>query len=205
LARVRTEREAAIANELDSARGSQPLAVAEVVSELARVLPKGTILVDEAVRASRSVFRHGGVPEGGEIWRSSGGALGWGLPASIGAKLASPDRPVVLVTGDGSLHFSVQALWTAVAQDAPVVVVVLDNGGYLAVKRAIENLLAVPQDPRLHPGTELLGIDHLAAARAYGAGGTLAHTAQEAAAAVEQGLAQNRVEVVSVPVAQIRP
>lgn len=205
VAQIREKREAAITKEVDAARGGHPVAVAEVVAEVSRIMPRGTIVVDEAVRASRSLFRHGGVPEGGEIWRSSGGALGWGLPAAIGAKLASPDRPVVLVTGDGSLHFSVQALWTAVAQNAQVVVVVLDNGGYLAVKRAIENMLAVPEDPRLHPGTVLPGIDHLAAARAYGATGTLAPTAQAAAAAVEEGLAQNRVQVVSVPVAQIRP
>ena len=202
---LRAGRAAAIARELESARGSDPVAVSEVLAEVARVLPRGTIVVDEAVRASRSLFRYGGLPEGGAIWRSTGGALGWGLPAAVGAKLARPDRPVVLVTGDGSLHFSVQALWSAVAQRAPVVVVVLDNGGYLAVKRAIEAMLAVPQDARVHPGTELSGIDHLLAARAYGASGTLAPTAQAAAAAVEEGLAQNRVQVVSVPVAQIRP
>jgi thiamine pyrophosphate-dependent acetolactate synthase large subunit-like protein len=66
-------------------------------------------------------------------------------------------------------------------------------------------MLALPQDPRLHPGTALPGIDHLAAARAYGAGGTMAHTAQEAATAVERALADKRLEVVSVPVAEIRP
>ncbi|HVB14544.1 MAG TPA: thiamine pyrophosphate-binding protein [Candidatus Dormibacteraeota bacterium] len=205
LARLREAREAAIASELEHARGGQPAGVVEVLAELSRVLPQGTILVDEAVRASRAVFRHVGVPEAGEIWRSTGGALGWGLPAAIGAKLARPDRPVVLLVGDGSLHFSIQALWTAVAQDAPVVVVVLDNGGYLAVKRAIENMLAVAHDPRVHPGTELPGIDHAAAARAYGAHAVLAHTAPEAAAAVEAGLAGNRVEVVTLPVAELRP
>jgi benzoylformate decarboxylase len=203
--RLREVRSASIAQEVALTGDEQPAAVAAVLSELSQILPAGTLLVDEAVRASRAVFRHCGVPKSGEIWRSTGGSLGWGLPAAIGAKLARPDRPVVLLVGDGSLHFSVQALWTAVAQNAPVVVVVLDNGGYLAVKRAIENMLSLPHDPRLHPGTELPGIDHLAAARAYGAHGVLAHTPQEVAAAVEQGLAQNRVEVVSVPVAQIRP
>ena len=205
LAHLREARTAAISQELAAARDGRPAAVADVVSELSRVMPKGIILVDEAVRASRTAFRHGRVPEAGEIWRSTGGSLGWGLPAAVGAKLARPDRPVVLLVGDGSLHFSIQALWTACVQDAPVVVVVLDNGGYLAVKRAIENLLSVPRDPRLHPGTELPGIDHLAAARSYGAHGVLAHTAQDAAGAVEEALSKNRVEVVVVPVAQIRP
>ena len=205
LAQLQEVRRAAIASERNAAREGTPAAVSTVVAEVSRVLPQGTILLDEAVRGSRALFRNGGVPKGGEIWRSSGGSLGWGVPAAVGAKLASPDRPVVLVVGDGSLHFSIQALWTAVVQKAPVVVVVLDNGGYLAVKRAIENLLAVAEDPRTHPGTELPGIDHVAAARAYGAHAVTASTPEEAAAAVEDALAQQRVELVAVPVARIRP
>ncbi|MGH7642890.1 MAG: thiamine pyrophosphate-binding protein [Candidatus Dormibacteria bacterium] len=205
LARLREARTATVAAELEGLRGRKPMAVAEVVAELSRVLPRGTILLDEGVRASRALFRYGGVPEDGEIWRSSGGSLGWGVPAAVGAKLASPERPVVLIVGDGSLHFSIQALWTAVVQKAPVVVVVVDNGGYLAVKRAIENHLALAHDPRVHPGTELAGIDHVGVARAYGASAVVAGTAAEVAEAVEDGLAQDRVQVVEVPVEQIRP
>ncbi len=205
LSPLRERRVESISRELQAARGQTPAAVADVVAEVTKVLPSGTILVEEAVRASRTVFRYGGVPQGGEIWRSTGGSLGWGLPAAVGAKLASPDRPVVLLVGDGTLHFSIQALWTAVAQRAPVVVVVLDNGGYLAVKRAIENMLAVPHDPRTHPGTELPGIDHLLVARGYGATSVSVSTAREAAEAVEDALSTQRIEVVVAPVAQIRP
>ncbi|HUY96361.1 MAG TPA: thiamine pyrophosphate-dependent enzyme [Verrucomicrobiae bacterium] len=146
------------------------MSVVAAAAELGRVLPRGTIVVEEGVRASRVLFRHQGVPAGGEIWRSSGGALGWGVPAAVGAELAAPDRPVVAVVGDGSLHFSVQALWTAAAHRTPLVVVVLDNGGYLAVKRAVENLLGVAMDPRTHPGTEIHGIDHGAVAAGPGGG-----------------------------------
>lgn len=202
LARSRSER---LGAELERSRGCEPAAVAEVAAAIGAVLPEGTVLVEEAVRASRTVFRHCGVPAKGELWRSSGGALGWGLPAAVGAKLARPERPVVLLVGDGTLHFSVQALWTAVAQATPVVVVVLDNGGYLAVKRAIENHLRLPFDPRPHPGTELPGIDHVAAARAYGAEGVEARSASEVAEAVATGLAGDRVRLVAVPVARIRP
>ena len=205
LSQLREQRADAISRELQAARGQSPVAVAEVVAELTRVIPKGTILVEEAVRGSRTVFRHGGVPEGGEVWRSTGGSLGWGLPAAVGAKLASPDRPVLLLVGDGTLHFSIQALWTAVVQRTPVVAVVLDNGGYLAVKRAIENMLSLPRDPRTHPGTELPGIDHLLVARGYGATTVFASTAQEVAAAVEDALSHERIEVVVAPVNQIRP
>ncbi|MGH7612232.1 MAG: thiamine pyrophosphate-dependent enzyme, partial [Candidatus Dormibacteria bacterium] len=205
LRELRARRLESVAAELESVAGALPLAVAELAQRLARVLPEGTIVVEEGVRASRTIFRHLGVPQGGAIWRSSGGSLGWGLPAAVGAKLASPERPVVVLVGDGSLHFSIQALWSAVQQQAPVVAVVLDNRGYLAVKRAIENLLQLDQDPRTHPGTELHGIDHVLAARAYGAQGLRAERAEQVAEAVEAALTQAGPTLIEVPVAQIRP
>lgn len=202
---LRAIREEKLAKELAASRGRSPVDMAEVANAIAGVLPLGTILVEEAVRGSRQIFRHCGVPRGGEIWRSSGGALGWGLPAAVGAKLARPDRPVVVLVGDGTLHFSLQALWSAVTNHAPIVVVVLDNGGYLAVKRAIENMLRLPIDPRVHPGTEIHGVDHVGVARAYGADAELVASAKEAADSVKAGLASDRVRLVVVPVAQIRP
>src|SRR5262249_59552222 len=110
--------------------------------------------------------------DGGQ-WRprGAGGGLGWGVPAAVGASLGRPDRPVLAVVGDGSYHFSVQAIWTAVQEQVSLVVVVLDNGGYLAVKQAIEGYLKVARDPRAHPGTRLPGIDHAAVAAGYGAAG----------------------------------
>ncbi len=198
-------RSAALDRELDASRGRAPTAVSELAAELKDVMPTGSLLVEEGVRASRLILRHLGIPRDGELWRSSGGALGWGLPAAVGAKLAQPDRPVVLLVGDGTLHFSVQALWTAVIEKVGLVAVVLDNGGYLAVKRAIENHLGVAEDPRAHPGTELPGIDHLAAARAYGAKAVAAGSASEVAAAVREGLAEGGVQLVLAPVARIRP
>lgn len=205
VAGLRADREQRIAADKAEVHGKSPVTVAELMAGLSGRLPRGTLVLDEAVRGSRAVFRFLGVPEGGELWRSTGGALGWGLPAAVGAKLARPERPVLVIVGDGTFHFTLQALWTAVAEGAPVVVLVLDNGGYLAVKRAVEDHLSLPEDPRTHPGTEIAGVDHLAAAHTYGAESTLAHSAAEAAAAVLEGLAQQRTRLVSVPVARIRP
>lgn len=191
--------------EQDAAKDSRPAAVATIAAELGRALPANTIVVEEAVRASRAVFRHGSVPPGAEIWRSTGGSLGWGLPAAVGAKLGRPDRPVVLVTGDGTFQFSVQALWTAAEQKLPLVAVILDNGGYLAVKRAIEGHLGVPHDPRSHPGTEIAGLDNVTIARGYGAKACAVEGPGDFAKAFADALGSEEVSVISVPVAQNRP
>ena len=201
---LRAARRAAKQAERDEASGV-PMPVDQVASELNQVLPPDAIVVDEAVRSSTRLLRHLDIGEGQRLLRSSGGSLGWGVPAAVGARLGQPGRPVLALVGDGSFHFSVQALWTAVQQESPLVVVVLDNGGYLAVKRAVEGYLGVAHDPREHPGTRLPALDHAAVARGYGAAAARAEAPGEVAAAVKEGLRAGGVQVVAVTVAEVRP
>ena len=65
------------------------------------------------------------------------GTLGYGLPAAIGAALASPDVPVVALIGDGGLMFSLAELSTAVEQNLCVIVILWNNGGYGEIKKAM--------------------------------------------------------------------
>ncbi len=62
------------------------------------------------------------------------GALGYGLPAAIGAKLGVPARPVVCVVGDGGLQFSIQELASARELELPVIVLLWNNYGYGEIK-----------------------------------------------------------------------
>jgi benzoylformate decarboxylase len=205
LGELRARRAGQLRAELDAAAGLSPMAIEEVAAELGRVLPPDVILVDEGVRSSRPLLRHLASGDDWLVLRSSGGALGWGVPAAIGAKIGRPGRPVVAVVGDGSFHFSVQSIWTAVRERAPLVIVVLDNGGYLAVKRAIERYVRIDGDPRWHPGTELPGIDHLAVARGYGAEGTAVADRAALGAVIKEGLDGGQVVVVHVPVVKVTP
>lgn len=61
---------------------------------------------------------------------NAGGAMGWGLPAALGVRLARPSEQVVAVVGDGSFWMVAQDLETAVREDIPVVVVVANNSAY---------------------------------------------------------------------------
>lgn len=205
LAAMRQAREASLQKERASAPNGMPVPVSRLAAELGRVLPKDAIVMDEAIRSSRLLLRHCPFPEGVRLYRTSGGALGWGVPAAIGAKLAQPELPVVAVVGDGSFHFTVQALWTAVQERAPVVVIVVDNGGYLAVKQAIEEHLALAHDPGPHPGTMLPGIDHAAVAAGYGAHCTTVRKAEDVGPAIAAALESRQPSVVVVPIPEVRP
>lgn len=204
LAALRSAREAAKASERTNA-GTDPLGVDRVAAELNQVLPSDAVIVDEGVRSSTRLLRHLDIGERQVMLRSSGGGLGWGVPAAVGAALGQPSRPVVALVGDGSYHFSVQAIWTAVRERVNLTVVVLDNGGYLAVKRAVEGYLRVPRDDRTHPGTRLPGIDHAAVASGYGAVGVAASRPGDVAAAVKQATEAGGATVIAVTIAEVRP
>ena len=75
---------------------------------------------------------------GGLFALSSAGGLGWGFPASLGAKLASPDKLVLSVLGDGAYMFAnpIACHYVAQMQDLPVLTVIYNNALYGAVRRA---------------------------------------------------------------------
>ncbi|MFA9431927.1 thiamine pyrophosphate-binding protein [Egicoccus sp. AB-alg2] len=114
------------------------LSVDLVAQTLDERLADDTIVIDEGVRSSRVLLRHLQIGADREYHRNTGGAIGWGLPAAIGARLAAPERPVVLFVGDGSALMSIQALWTAARYELDVTVFVSNNRGYQAVQAAVE-------------------------------------------------------------------
>jgi benzoylformate decarboxylase len=89
--------------------------------------------------------------------------LGYGLPGAVGYGLAHPDQKVVCLIGDGSFMYSPQALWTAVEHKLDLAVIVLNNGGYGAM-RSFSRVLQV----RDVPGIELQGLDFVALAKGMG-------------------------------------
>ncbi len=202
LARNRRER---LQTERESSSEAVPISLPRFAVELGRALPPDAIVMDEAVRSSRAIQAHCPFPEGAAVHRTTGGALGWGVPAAIGAKLARPEQPVLALVGDGSFHFAAQAVWTAARERAGTVTIILDNGGYLAVKRAIERHVGVSPDPRPHPGTALPALDHAGVAAGYGARCTVVHDPEEIAPTIKASLEAAVPAVIVVPVEEARP
>ena len=112
----------------------RPMSTERMMTELAEALPPDTVLVDDSITTRGSVFGAMEFNEPGGIFGERGGAIGWGMGGTLGAKLANPDRPVVGVIGDGSAMMTVQALWTAANENIPVVYVICNNGAYRILK-----------------------------------------------------------------------
>jgi benzoylformate decarboxylase len=102
--------------------------------ELAAALPARAIVVDDS-SSHRAAFGHymqALAPD--ELVSKRSGSIGWGLGATLGTKLAMPDRPVVGVLGDGGAMMTVQGLWTAANDNIPAILVVMNNGSYRVLK-----------------------------------------------------------------------
>lgn len=90
-----------------------------------------------AVEVFYTVFRN---RPGQRVFLTSGlGAMGYGLPAAIGACLANDRRPMVAVESDGSLQLNLQELATLRGQNLPICLVVMNNGGYASIRNTQRN------------------------------------------------------------------
>lgn len=154
------QRRAAREQAAATARPSRPIAVewlAHCVGELQRETPE-CIFVDETVTSHIAVWNHLETTEPGTMFGSGGSALGWGVGAALGVRLARPDRPVVLLVGDGSFIFGepLAGLWASQVNDAPIMVVVFNNGCYNANKAPLAR--AYPQGFSVR-GNQFVGVD----------------------------------------------
>ena len=121
-------------------------------------------------------------------WLTSGGlgTMGFGLPAALGAQTAFADQTVVCVTGDGSLVMNVQELATAVDEELPVKIVLLDNAGFGMVRQQQDMFWDGRRAARALGGA----LDWELVARGFG----VAARSVEAPDALEDALAQTLAE-----------
>jgi benzoylformate decarboxylase len=155
-----------IDREATQATATAPLRPLTAVHAIARALPEGAVVVEEAISAGLDLRRVLRQRRPGSYMHTVGGALGWGIGAGIGARMGDPSRPVVTVLGDGCAAFGLQGLWSAVRYEAPVVFTVMNNGEYRTLKQTMDR----EGRPDTYVGLDLQPppLDWLAAGRLFG-------------------------------------
>lgn len=108
---------------------------------LSQVTPENTLVSTGssglAVEIFYTVFRN---KPGQRVFLTSGlGAMGYGLPAAIGACFANGRKPMLLVESDGSLQLNIQELATLKAFDLPICIIIMNNGGYCSIRNTQRN------------------------------------------------------------------
>jgi benzoylformate decarboxylase len=178
---IAAERDAlkAKARALAGATPVQPLALLHAIGEM---LPKDAIVVEEALSSAPGIRQLIKSDDPQSYFGLRGGGIGWGLPATIGVKLALPDRPVVGLIGDGSAMYTVQGLWTAARYRIDAVFVILNNTSYRILKQRLHNMRGLAEQADSYVGMELLDpkIDFVGLARSLGIKAERAKTVHEA-------------------------
>jgi acetolactate synthase-1/2/3 large subunit len=167
---------------------------ARIVEAVTAALPAEAIVVNDAGNFAGWVHRYHRFRLPGTQAAPSSGAMGYGVPGAIGAKLARPERPVVAFVGDGGFLMTGQELVTAVQEALPVKVVLGDNGAY--------GTIAMHQHKRIGPdglfAVHLRSPDFAAVARAYGAAAFVVERTAEFADAFAAALAHPGPALVHV-------
>jgi len=177
---------------------SGALSPAFVFATLNAKLSQNDIVINEAIRNAPALQEHITRTQPQTYVGLAGGGLGFSGGMALGLKLAQSDRRIVQVIGDGGFHFSSPDSVYAVAQQyrIPIFTVVLDNGGWQAVKSAVQRVypkgIAAETDQfqsRLTSGRQGEARDFSAVAQAFGAHGECVAEPDDLAAAIDRCLA----------------
>lgn len=156
--------------EIETAWDWKPISLGRIARELQAVFPRDTIIVDEASSSSWALRAHYEFERADTYYGIKGTALGWALPAAVGAAIGVPERPVVAFLGDGATLYAPQALWTAARYGVPVTVIVNNNRGYGILKEGMRAYRSQrkSEDPFVGMDIEEPAVDYGALARSFG-------------------------------------
>jgi benzoylformate decarboxylase len=168
-------------------RPVQPMALYEA---LGAVLPRDTVVIDETISSGAGLRQLIPGDTAQSLYGLRGGGIGWGLPATIGAKLALPDRPVVGLIGDGSAMYTCQGMWTAARYKIPVTWVILNNSSYRILKQRVNLMRGHAAQSDRYVGMDLLdpAVDYVGLARSLGVKAERAASVAEAVDLVKGNL-----------------
>ncbi|WP_281640505.1 benzoylformate decarboxylase [Aurantimicrobium minutum] len=180
------------------------LSALDLFRTLRAASPANTVLVEESPSNLAELHTAWPITEPDSFFTFASGSLGWNLPASVGIALAEKtsgrNRPVMAIIGDGSLQYSIQALWTAAQQELPLLIVVPCNAEYAILK----SFAVVEETPGV-PGLDIPGLDIVALGKGYGCHSVSATTTEEITAEVAAAFSRKGPTVLAVPVAPTIP
>ena len=171
------------------------LDMGEVMATVRERLPADAILTNGAGNFSVWAHRFYEFRQYPTQLAPTSGAMGYGVPAAVAAKMMFPERAVVAMAGDGDFLMTGQELATAVQHDAAIVILVVNNGMYGTIRMHQER-----HYPGRVSGTDLVNPDFAALARAFGAHGVVVERTEDFAAAFDEALAWGRPALVELRV-----
>ncbi len=176
---------------------SREITAKKSLKKLREILPAQGIVTTEVGQCQMWASLHFDVISPGTFFSSTGlGTMGFGFPASIGAKAARPEVPVVDIAGDGSFNMTENSLAVSVIEKLPVIIFLMNN--YM--------LGMVAQWQRTFYNRRYSGVhqhhcpDYVKVAEAYGAQGIRAQSMPELEKAIKTALKSDVATVIDIPI-----
>jgi acetolactate synthase-1/2/3 large subunit len=179
----------AVEHEQSNASPIRPERLSRMLSDS---LPEGTLVAVDTGHSAGWAARNIYLDRPGQSLIRAAGSLGWAYPASLGAKCANPDRPVVCFTGDGAFYYHMAEMETAVRYGIDTVTVVNNNQGFNQERPLWD------KSPALEKNWKFGGIDLAAVAETFGVKSWRVDHASEFESAFKSALATNSPTLIDI-------
>ena len=191
------------ADRKDKARAewdASPMSWPRISAELEDALDDDAIIVPELDYRTPFQWLDFDLGKKTVIGQTTGFALGWGIAAAQGVKIAQPDRQVACLVGDGALLFGeIESLWSAARYEIPIIIVVFNNRSYDNERNRIQQLspLYSKKDTR-DQWRDISGwlgnphVDFVGLAKSFEIDGSLAETPAQFSKAMKRAVAATR-------------
>lgn len=165
----------------------------QIIHKLVETLPADTLLTNDAGNFAGWLHTFYPFRNRHTYVGPTSGAMGYGLPAAIGAKLAYPEKTVVSLSGDGGFMMTVQEMETAVRYRIPIIALVFNNSMYGTIRMHQEK-----HYPEKVIGTDLGKVSFADLAKSLGACGYSITTIEEFTLALDEAIQQNKPTVIEI-------
>ena len=177
---------------------------AAAAESIVHCAPDDAIMLDESITSGGPLYTLTTSGRKHDWLRLTGGAIGWGLPAAVGAAVACPDRKVLCFEGDGSAMYTIQALWTMARENLDVTSVIFANRNYTILQIEYGRMGFDPTAPSVQPlmNLEKPPIEFAELARSMGVTAVRAETADEFHGAMQDAMANPGPNVIETVLAE---
>ena len=169
--------------------------LSELMIAMRELLPRDTVMTNGAGNFSGWIHRYWQYEDFRSQIAPTNGAMGYGVPAGVAAKIACPDKLVVSVSGDGCFLMNGQEIATAIQYNLKILFIIFDNGMYGTIRMHQER-----DYPSHVYGTTLKNPDFAALAKAYGLHAETVTSTRDIRGAIKRCIDQNSASLIHIKV-----
>ncbi|MFT5180147.1 MAG: acetolactate synthase-1/2/3 large subunit [Alphaproteobacteria bacterium] len=174
-----------------------PLDLAKIFHDLRDLAPADTILTTDAGNFAGWAGRYFPFHSYRTLLGATNGAMGYGMPAAVAAKVARPEATVICYAGDGGILMTGNELATAMRHNLGIILIIANNSMYGTIRMHQER-----EYPGRSPATHLVNPDFVDWAKSFGASGERVETTEQFAPAFERALAAGGPAVIELIVSE---